>query len=145
VTPKEAIAIVNSKANGRTRWVGSEPYLDEVLVQHITALQARVAELEAVVAKLPTTADGVPVGPGESVYNLWEGKVVELAVINESFAGWIAHDGKLGSIIGGEFDANISECYSAEAAARAAHSDAKASRDERERDALSPPRGGPVV
>lgn len=48
-TIKDAIAIVRSKANGRTRWEGQEPFLDELLVQEIDRLQAR---LDAVIEYL---------------------------------------------------------------------------------------------
>jgi len=39
MTPQEAIAIVDSKAMGRTRWEGQEDFLDEVLVKEIKRLQ----------------------------------------------------------------------------------------------------------
>ena len=61
MTPDEAIAIVDSKASGRTRYDGQEPFMDEVLVKEIRRLRA-------VVDKLPKTADGVPVGIGDTVY-----------------------------------------------------------------------------
>lgn len=39
MTPDEAIAIVKSKTNGRTRYEGQEPFLDEVLVGEIERLR----------------------------------------------------------------------------------------------------------
>jgi len=39
MTPEEAIKIVKSKAGGRTRYEGQEPYLDEVLVAEIERLR----------------------------------------------------------------------------------------------------------
>jgi hypothetical protein len=39
MTPDEAIAIVKSKAAGRTRSEGQEPFLDEVLVKEIERLR----------------------------------------------------------------------------------------------------------
>jgi len=38
MTPEEAITIVNSKAQARTRWEGQEPFLDEVLVAEVKRL-----------------------------------------------------------------------------------------------------------
>lgn len=45
MTPDEAIAIVNSKASGRTRYAGQEPYIDEVLVAEIERLRSEVSQL----------------------------------------------------------------------------------------------------
>ena len=42
MTPDEALAIVATKAAGRTRWAGSEPYYDEVLAEEIGRLRATV-------------------------------------------------------------------------------------------------------
>ncbi len=50
MTPKEAVTIVRSKARGRTRWEGQEPFLDEVLVEEIERLWVildALAELES--------------------------------------------------------------------------------------------------
>ena len=47
MTPDEAIAIVNCKANGRTRYEGQEPYLDEVLAAEIIRLQKLLNERDA--------------------------------------------------------------------------------------------------
>ena len=59
MTADEAIAIVKSKANGRTRYEGQEPFLDEVLVGEIERLESLLVDagkllsdfLEAVVIK----------------------------------------------------------------------------------------------
>ncbi len=48
MTAGEAIEIVRSKARGRTRYEGQEPFLDEVLVDEIERLRA---ELAATIAK----------------------------------------------------------------------------------------------
>ena len=42
----------------------------ECYKKQLTAAQARIAELEAVVAKLPKTADGVPVLPGMTFFDI---------------------------------------------------------------------------
>ena len=42
MTVDEAIALVHSKAQGRTRYAGQEPYIDEVLVREIERLRAIV-------------------------------------------------------------------------------------------------------
>ena len=42
MTPDEAIAIVKQKANGRTRYEGQDPFLDEVLVAEIERLREQV-------------------------------------------------------------------------------------------------------
>ena len=49
MTPKEAVAIVESKALGRTRYQGQAPFLDEVLVGHIYELRAELARLSDIV------------------------------------------------------------------------------------------------
>lgn len=41
MTPEEAIKIVKEKSQGRTRWEGQEPFLDEVLVEEIERLRDR--------------------------------------------------------------------------------------------------------
>ena len=46
----QAIAIVESRARGRTRYVGQEPFVDEVLVTEIERLRADLLALRAVVA-----------------------------------------------------------------------------------------------
>jgi hypothetical protein len=45
MTPKEAVAIVKSKANGRTRYEGQKPFLDEVLVAEIERLEKEIESL----------------------------------------------------------------------------------------------------
>jgi hypothetical protein len=42
MTPDEAIKIVKTKANGRTRYEGQPAFVDEVLVGEIERLQARL-------------------------------------------------------------------------------------------------------
>lgn len=44
MTPDKAIAIVKSKASGRTRWEGQEPFLDEVLVMEIERLRSFISD-----------------------------------------------------------------------------------------------------
>jgi len=44
-TIDDAIALVNTKANGRTRYEGQEPFVDELLVAEIERLRAENAEL----------------------------------------------------------------------------------------------------
>jgi len=39
MTPQEAISIVDSRSVGRTRWMGQEDFLDEVLVQEVRRLR----------------------------------------------------------------------------------------------------------
>ncbi len=43
MTPAEAIALVRSKASGRTRYEGQRPFLDEVLVAEIEQLTQELA------------------------------------------------------------------------------------------------------
>lgn len=45
MTPDQALAIVASKAAGRTRYEGQEPYLDEVLAAEVRRLRGIVAAL----------------------------------------------------------------------------------------------------
>jgi hypothetical protein len=52
MTPDEAIAIVKSKANGRTRYEGQEPFLDEVLVAEIERLRHRTDAVTRIVDQL---------------------------------------------------------------------------------------------
>lgn len=42
MTVDEALSIVASKASGRTRYEGQEPYLDEVLATEVVRLRAQV-------------------------------------------------------------------------------------------------------
>lgn len=44
MTPNEAIAAVKSRAEGRTRYDGQEPFLDEVLVGEIERLRRKLKE-----------------------------------------------------------------------------------------------------
>lgn len=46
MTPDEALAIVATKAAGRTRWAGSEPYYDEVLAAEVRRLRALMPAYE---------------------------------------------------------------------------------------------------
>jgi len=46
-TADDAIALVNTKANGRTRYEGQEPFVDELLVAEIERLRATVEKLLA--------------------------------------------------------------------------------------------------
>lgn len=62
MTVEEAIKIVEIKANGRTRYMNQEPFLDEVLV-------IEIERLRAIVDKLPKTADGIPIALCET--ELW--------------------------------------------------------------------------
>ena len=55
-TVAEAIALVRTRANGRTRWAGQESFVDELLVMEIDRLAAELDRLRAVIG---TTADGV--------------------------------------------------------------------------------------
>lgn len=48
MTADEAIAIVNTKSAGRTRYEGQPDYLDEVLVDEIEQLRNRLEISEAV-------------------------------------------------------------------------------------------------
>ena len=45
MTPDEAIALVDKKAKGRTRYEDKHDFLDEVLVKEIKSLRKRVDEL----------------------------------------------------------------------------------------------------
>lgn len=53
MTPDEAIEIVRSKARGRTRYEGQEPYIDEVLVAEILRLQREVRRYKRTCDALP--------------------------------------------------------------------------------------------
>ena len=46
-TVEEAIALVKSKANGRTRYEGQEPFVDELLVGEIERLRAIVGRVSS--------------------------------------------------------------------------------------------------
>jgi hypothetical protein len=58
MTPDEAIAIVKSKANGRTRYEGQKPFLDEVLVAEIERLRAQ-ANHPSVSVECKTSGGGI--------------------------------------------------------------------------------------
>lgn len=85
------------------------------------ALRTRVAQLEAIVAKLPTTADGVPVVPGEHVYREcykcakgWrESDIWAFSVLPMSHCARTNHQDRLYYYL-------VSDCYSTRAAAEAA-------------------------
>lgn len=57
MTPDEAMAIVKSKAAGRTRYEGQEPYIDEVLAAEVERLRVRVELLENACTYFMTPAD----------------------------------------------------------------------------------------
>lgn len=48
MTIDEAIAVVRSKADDRTRWVGQEPFVDEVLVGEIERLRQKLLNVQMV-------------------------------------------------------------------------------------------------
>lgn len=52
------------------------------LMQAVEDYKARVAELEAITAKLPRTADGVPVVPGDELFQVNNRGRVETVVAN---------------------------------------------------------------
>lgn len=60
MTADEAIRIVKSKSNGRTRYENQEPFLDEVLV-------AEIERLRAIVDQLPTDAEGTVYPPPKAL------------------------------------------------------------------------------
>ena len=97
----------------------------DALLALTRTLAARVAELEAVVAKLPKTADGVPVVPGAST-DLWHiaqrtanGIQAGDAEHNINWNGWGA---RFFSDLDDEYwpSRDPSNCYSTRAAALAA-------------------------
>ncbi len=57
MTPDEAVKIVKSKANGRTRYEGQVPFLDEVLVGEIERLREAI-RLDISDAKVTCGSDG---------------------------------------------------------------------------------------
>ena len=52
MTPDDAIAIVQAKAAGRTRWAGMPPFLDEILVGEIERLRMEIGRLDATVSRV---------------------------------------------------------------------------------------------
>lgn len=52
MTPDEAIAIVKSKAAGRTRYKDQEPFLDEVLVGEIERLRNMLGKAGELISDL---------------------------------------------------------------------------------------------
>ena len=65
MTVDEAITIINSKAAGRTRYAGQEPYLDEVLVAEIERLRAQL--LNWVPLPQDMSGWGEPDAPDETI------------------------------------------------------------------------------
>ena len=67
-----SIAEVRSRMQGRTRYEGQPPYTDELLVEEIARLRARVAELEAALGETVRQIEYLhekfqPTGSGETV------------------------------------------------------------------------------
>lgn len=57
MTADEAIAIVNIKASGRTRYEGQQAFIDEVLVAEIGNLRAKNARLREALSPLARAAN----------------------------------------------------------------------------------------
>ncbi len=92
--------------------------------------QNRIAELEAVVSKMPTTADKKPVVPGDVVYYTY-GTLVALPMVIPHFSEWffLEHSEGVKVLAEGEFmhegkltpiSHYVDNCWSTEAAALAA-------------------------
>lgn len=81
MTADEAIAIVESKARGRTRYEGQEPFVDEVLVAEIRKLR------EALKAVIPP-ARGLFGGPLIGCKAIYEDGTNE---DTKRHRGWIDH------------------------------------------------------
>lgn len=63
--------------DAETELIRAVSHCEEACLAERRAL-ARVEELEAIVAKLPKTADGVPIVPGMFLYELKDGKAVAM-------------------------------------------------------------------
>lgn len=85
MTPEEAIKIVNTKANLRTRYEGQDAFLDEVLVAEIERLRVDYARLHGVVQ---TYINADPQVRGEAYRDL-AGTMEHLAGADETY-GWPA-------------------------------------------------------
>lgn len=105
----------NDGFNTLKRMLGSFTTRDQLEL----AAAARIAELEAIVAKRPKTADGVPVVPGSEVWHpeyMWRPWWVEYCDSSGGYFVPINPDRR-----GNEWDeAAVSDCYSTPQAAEAA-------------------------
>jgi predicted RNase H-like HicB family nuclease len=99
VTPEEAIKIVESKANGRTRYEGQEPFLDEVLVAEIKRLKNELNKSKAEhFIKLPYSRVLIPDETGgyfakilefPGCYSEGETPNEAIANLEEAAIGWL--------------------------------------------------------
>ena len=101
------------------RYAEPQPTKDE----QIATLTRRVAELEAIVKRLPRTADGVPIVAGDEVYWLARygpkaGNILKMRVDSLE-----SHDGQATITYGWDYDIGLhhEKVYSTEAAALAAN------------------------
>ena len=112
--PREDIDGLSCKPPNRERiWFNIDDFIDL-----IETLQQRVADLEAIVAKLPVTADGVPVVPGMSVWypSPYDGEIYECRNVLRPSATYFPKDGRCQ--VSTQF-IGVSRCYSTREAAEA--------------------------
>jgi hypothetical protein len=108
---EQMVAIETKRSGEQAEWPGKEPLIEEVLVDEI-------ARLRAIVAKLPKTADGVPVVPGSIVYR-WSDMHEQLLECEVStFQRW--DDAYMPAVTRGNFQTNALWCYSTREAAEKA-------------------------
>lgn len=81
MTPDEAIAIVQSKADGRTRYQGQEPFLDEVLVQEILTLRRKLQWVHRNIDRIKDWS-GVP-EPAKHVVDFIRDSIAEVVDIED--------------------------------------------------------------
>ena len=82
-TVEDVIADVQSKARGRTRYEGQEPYPDEMLCAEITRLRAEVAAKEAEIARLRVALSGI----GHGTFDKWTKNRVDRALLGAGGGG----------------------------------------------------------
>lgn len=70
MTPNEAMAIVDSKARGRTRYEDQHDFLDEVLVEEIRSLRKKVDELTEKLAQ-SSDLDDIDVDSALSIKDIY--------------------------------------------------------------------------
>jgi hypothetical protein len=88
----------------------------------LARLRERVGELEAIVDRLPRTADGVPVTPGDMIFMPASGDAIEVARFRNNGCYPIYIRGKSGELEPATLSVpvKVEECYSTRSAAEAA-------------------------